>query len=254
MVRAKQPVLYVGGGVISADANAELRELAELTQIPVTTTLMGLGAFPSEHPLGLEMLGMHGTYYANMAVHHSDVLVAVGARFDDRVTGKVDAFAPHAEIIHIDIDPSSISKNIKVDVPIVGDCRRVLRALVEAVKQEKDDWRPRRRGAAGRGTTQIAEWKQDPAAALRLERRRHQAPVRDPGDLQPHARRGDDRHRGGPAPDVGGAVLQVQAPAGVVHLGRAGHHGLRAAHRHGRAGRPSRTSRSSTSTATAPSR
>ena len=88
---------------------------------------MGLGAFPSAHPLSLEMLGMHGTYYANMAVHHSDVLVAVGARFDDRVTGKVDAFAPHAEIIHIDIDPSSISKNIKVDVPIVGDCRRVLR-------------------------------------------------------------------------------------------------------------------------------
>ena len=157
MVRARKPVLYVGGGVISADADAELRELAELTQIPVTTTLMGLGAFPSAHPLSLEMLGMHGTYYANMAVHHSDVLVAVGARFDDRVTGKVDAFAPHAEIIHIDIDPSSISKNIKVDVPIVGDCRRVLRALIEAVKQEKDD------GGAHEGRKawheQIAEWK-----------------------------------------------------------------------------------------------
>jgi acetolactate synthase-1/2/3 large subunit len=157
MVRARQPVLYVGGGVISADAHAELRELAELTQIPVTTTLMGMGAFPSEHPLSLEMLGMHGTYYANMAVHHSDVLVAVGARFDDRVTGRVDAFAPHAEIIHVDIDPSSISKNIKVDVPIVGDCRRVLRALVEAVKQEKDD------GGAREGRKlwhdRIAEWK-----------------------------------------------------------------------------------------------
>jgi acetolactate synthase-1/2/3 large subunit len=103
------------------------------------------------------MLGMHGTYYANMAVHHSDVLVAVGARFDDRVTGRVDAFAPHAEIIHVDIDPSSISKNIKVDVPIVGDCRRVLRALVEAVKQEKDD------GGAREGRKlwhdRIAEWK-----------------------------------------------------------------------------------------------
>src|SRR5207248_10507063 len=101
----------------SADAQAGQRELAELTQIPVTRTLMRLGAFPSGHPLSLEMLGMHGTYYANMAVHHSDVLVSVGARFDDRVTGRVDAFAPHAEIIHIDIDPSSISKNIKVDVP-----------------------------------------------------------------------------------------------------------------------------------------
>ena len=158
MLRAKKPVLYVGGGVISSNADAELRELAELTQIPVTTTLMGLGAFPSEHPLSIEMLGMHGTYYANMAVHHSDVLVAVGARFDDRVTGRVDAFAPHAEIIHIDIDPSSISKNIKVDVPIVGDCRRVLRALVEAVREEAK--------AGGDGQegqkpwhAQIAEWK-----------------------------------------------------------------------------------------------
>src|SRR5437773_1114452 len=158
MVRAGKPVLYVGGGVISSNAHAELRELAELTEIPVTTTLMGLGAFPSEHPLSIEMLGMHGTYYANMAVHHSDVLIAVGARFDDRVTGRVDAFAPHAEIIHIDIDPSSISKNIKVDVPIVGDCRRVLRALVEAVREEAK--------AGGDGQegqkpwhAQIAEWK-----------------------------------------------------------------------------------------------
>jgi len=165
MVRGKKPVLYVGGGVISADAHAELRELAELTQIPVTTTLMGMGAFPSAHPLSLDMLGMHGTYYANMAVHHSDVLVAVGARFDDRVTGKVDAFAPHAEIIHVDIDPSSISKNIKVDVPIVGDCRRVLRALIEAVKQEKDDGGVREARKAWHD--QIADWKT--AQPLRYE-------------------------------------------------------------------------------------
>ena len=166
IVRARKPVLYVGGGVISADAHAELRELAELTEVPVTTTLMGLGAFPSEHPLSIEMLGMHGTYYANMAVHHSDVLVAVGARFDDRVTGKVDAFAPHAEIIHVDIDPSSISKNIKVDVPIVGDCRRVLRALVEAVRAETKtagDGRESRRP----WLAQIAEWKK--AQPLRYE-------------------------------------------------------------------------------------
>ena len=157
LVRARKPVLYVGGGVISADAHGELLELAEATQIPVTTTLMGLGAFPSEHPLSLDMLGMHGAYYANMAVHHSDVLVAVGARFDDRVTGKVDAFAPHAEIIHIDIDPSSISKNIKVDVPIVGDCRRVLRSLLQAVREEmkNGDGREARRP----WHAQIAEWK-----------------------------------------------------------------------------------------------
>jgi acetolactate synthase-1/2/3 large subunit len=165
MVRGRRPVLYVGGGVISADAHEELRELAELTQIPVTTTLMGMGAFPSAHPLSLEMLGMHGTYYANMAVHHSDVLVAVGARFDDRVTGRVDAFAPHAEIIHVDIDPSSISKNIKVDVPIVGDCRRVLRALLDAVKQEKDDGGVREARKAWHD--QIAEWRR--AQPLRYE-------------------------------------------------------------------------------------
>jgi acetolactate synthase-1/2/3 large subunit len=166
MVRARKPVLYVGGGVISSNANQELRELAELTEIPVTTTLMGLGAFPSEHPLSIEMLGMHGTYYANMAVHHSDVLIAVGARFDDRVTGKVDAFAPHAEIIHIDIDPSSISKNIKVDVPIVGDCRRVLRALVEAVREEMKTAGDGREGRRP-WHAQIAEWRN--AQPLRYE-------------------------------------------------------------------------------------
>src|SRR5207244_2613532 len=120
MIRAKRPVLYVGGGAISADASPELRELAELTQIPVTQTLMGLGAFPMAHPLSLDMLGMHGTYYANMSVHDSDCLVAVGARFDDRVTGRVDAFAPTAEIIHIDIHPSSTSKKITVDILLVG--------------------------------------------------------------------------------------------------------------------------------------
>src|SRR5213083_2249162 len=160
MIRAKRPVLYVGGGAISADASPELRELAELTQIPVTQTLMGLGAFPMAHPLSLDMLGMHGSYYANMAVHHSDVLVAVGARFDDRVTGKVDAFAPHAEIVHIDIDPSSISKNIKVHVPIVGDCRRVLHALIEAVRDElPDDGPSEAREARKQWLAEIAEWK-----------------------------------------------------------------------------------------------
>src|SRR5438132_439167 len=162
LVRAKKPVLYVGGGVISADASAELYELAELTQIPVTQTLMGLGSFPMAHPLSLDMLGMHGSYYANMAVHHSDVLIAVGARFDDRVTGRVDAFAPNAEIVHIDIDPSSISKNIKVDVPIVGDCKRVLAKLLEAVREElreepSADVREGRRA----WTEQAAQWNRD---------------------------------------------------------------------------------------------
>src|SRR5262249_39946023 len=162
LARAKKPVLYVGGGVISANASAELRALAELGQLPLTQTLMGLGAFPMEHPLSLDMLGMHGSYYANMAVHHSDVLVAIGARFDDRVTGKVDAFAPNAEIIHIDIDPSSISKNLKVDVPIVGDCRRVLARLVDALREElKDEPAPAVREGRRQWAAQITEWKQN---------------------------------------------------------------------------------------------
>src|SRR2546426_839555 len=117
---------------------------------------------PMEHPLSLDMLGMHGSYYANMAVHHSDVLVAVGARFDDRVTGRVDAFAPNAEIVHIDIDPSSISKNIKVGVPIVGDCRRVLVKLVEALREElRDESPPTVREARRQWAAQIAQWKRD---------------------------------------------------------------------------------------------
>jgi acetolactate synthase I/II/III large subunit len=162
LVRAKRPVLYVGGGVISSNGSPELYELAELTQVPVTQTLMGLGSFPMAHPLSLDMLGMHGTYYANMAVHNSDCLVAVGARFDDRVTGRVDAFAPNAEIIHIDIDPSSISKNIQVGIPIVGDCKRVLAKLVEAVREESKSY-PQGvvKEARRQWADQIAEWKRD---------------------------------------------------------------------------------------------
>ncbi len=136
IMEAKRPVLYVGGGAIHAEANKEVLELAELMNIPVTTTNMGKGAFPETHPLALHMLGMHGTYYANMAVYNCDLLIAVGARFDDRVTGKVEEFAPQATIIHIDIDPASISKNIVVDVPIVGDVKIVLRKLMDEIKKE----------------------------------------------------------------------------------------------------------------------
>ena len=136
ITRAKRAVLYVGGGVISSDAAPELMEVAQLTRIPVTTTVMALGAFPSDHPLSMGMLGMHGGYAPNMAVYNSDCLIAVGARFDDRVTGKIEFFAPQAEIIHIDIDPSSISKNVKVHIPIVGDAKRVLARLKEALLEE----------------------------------------------------------------------------------------------------------------------
>ena len=123
IAQAERPAIYAGGGVISSDSAAELVRLAELCQCPVTTTLMGLGAFPGDHPLWLGMLGMHGTYTANMAVNSCDVLISVGARFDDRVTGRVSAFAAGARIIHIDIDPTSISKNVVVHVPVVADCK-----------------------------------------------------------------------------------------------------------------------------------
>ncbi len=129
IMKSKRPILYVGGGVVLSGASPEVKDLAELTQIPVDMTLMGLGAFPGNHPLSLGMLGMHGTYVANMAMHYSDLVIAVGARFDDRVTGKVSEFCPDATIIHIDIDPTSIRKNIQVDIPIVGDCKRVLTEL-----------------------------------------------------------------------------------------------------------------------------
>ena len=137
ILNSKRPVLYAGGGIISSNAAEELTLFAEKLGIPVTMTLMGLGGFPGNHPLSLGMLGMHGTYRANMAVMESDLLIAIGARFDDRVTGKIESFAPHAKIVHIDIDPTSISKNVEVDLPIVGDCKNVLSKLL-ALLDEKD--------------------------------------------------------------------------------------------------------------------
>jgi acetolactate synthase I/II/III large subunit len=158
ILKAHRPVIYAGGGVILSKASEELTKFAESLQIPVTTTLMGLGGFPAPHKLWLGMLGMHGTYFANMSVHHADVLVAIGSRFDDRVTGKIEEFAPHAKIIHIDIDPTSISKNVVVDIPIVGDCQDALSQLnalaAEVIPRElasaHQDW-----------LEQIAQWKQD---------------------------------------------------------------------------------------------
>ncbi len=148
---SKRPVLYVGGGTISSNAAPELRQLAEKLQCPVTTTLQGMGAFPENNHLSMGMLGMHGTWYSNMAVNYCDLLIAVGSRFDDRVTGKVEGFAPEAKKIHIDIDPSAISKNVQVDVPIVGDVKRVLKKLLEGVHQlDTRDW-----------LSTIDEWKKE---------------------------------------------------------------------------------------------
>ena len=138
---SKQPVVYTGGGIIASESSKELLEFAEKGNLPVTTTLMGLGGFPEDHHLSLGMLGMHGTAYANFAVTESDVLVAIGARFDDRITGKIDEFAPNAKIIHVDIDPASISKSIRVDIPVVGDAKNILQELNKHIHfVERKEW------------------------------------------------------------------------------------------------------------------
>lgn len=134
LMEAERPVIYAGGGVKLADAHRELFDLAVKLSVPVTTTLMGIGCFPEDHPLSLGMLGMHGTKYANYTIQESDLILAVGARFDDRVTGKVSSFAPRAKIIHVDVDPAEIGKNVRVDIPLVGDAKNALAGLIKEVK------------------------------------------------------------------------------------------------------------------------
>jgi acetolactate synthase-1/2/3 large subunit len=165
IVHAERPLIYAGGGVIASDASGELVSLATLLGIPVTTTLMGIGCIPCDHPLNLGMLGMHGTEYANFAVMESDVLIAIGARFDDRVTGKIDTFAPHAKIVHIDIDPAEIGKNKRIDVPIVGDVKAVLQDMLSGLKKNNayEPW-----------LKKIKHWRQH-----------HPLRVRDDGRLHP---------------------------------------------------------------------
>jgi acetolactate synthase I/II/III large subunit len=138
ILSAKKPMLYSGGGVVLGEASKELTEFSRLLGYPITNTLMGLGAFPATDKQFVGMLGMHGTYEANMGMHHCDVLVAIGARFDDRVTGDLEKFCPYAKIIHIDVDPSSIAKNVPVDIPIVGDVKHVLTDLISIIKTDKD--------------------------------------------------------------------------------------------------------------------
>ncbi len=155
IAQAKRPVIYGGGGIIHSDASAEFTELVNLIQAPTTLTLMGLGALDTAHPLWLGMLGMHGTYWANMGMIHCDLMIAVGPRFDDRVTGKLSEFGKNCQIIHIDIDPTSIRKNVHVDVPIVGDVRHVLRELNKELRKVKRDWAKEQEEWYG----QIAEWR-----------------------------------------------------------------------------------------------
>jgi len=167
ILSAKRPVVYAGGGVVLSDAAAELKAFSEKLGIPTTTTLMGLGAFPGTHDLFMGMLGMHGTFCANMAVTNTDCLIAVGARFDDRVTGKIDEFAPYADIVHIDIDPTSISKNVKVDIPIVGDVRDVLKEMVKALPAAKA-LNAHRKGLSD-WIKQINEWRETHALTYKQD-------------------------------------------------------------------------------------
>ena len=155
LVAAKRPIIFIGGGIILSSAYKELLELSEFTHTPVTTTLMGLGGFPSEHPLSLGMCGMHGTFSSNMALTNTDLIIGIGARFDDRVTGKVDEFATGAKIVHIDIDPTSISKNIPAHIPIVGDAKDILKKLIGILKKEKKNWKKDNQ----EWLNQVEEWK-----------------------------------------------------------------------------------------------
>lgn len=158
VLSAERPVLYAGGGVVASGASQELRKLARLLDLPVTTTLLGKGVFPETDKLSLGMLGMHGTSYANFVMMETDLIIAVGARFDDRITGRLDTFAPHAKVIHVDIDPAEIGKNVKADTPIVGDARKVLKEMLTALEPEVE---------AGKGKDLkpwhrlIREWKKE---------------------------------------------------------------------------------------------
>jgi len=156
ILSAERPMIYTGGGVILGNGSEQLRTFVHKLGYPITQTLMGLGAFPASDPLSLGMLGMHGTYEANMGMHHADLLIAIGARFDDRVTGNLEKFCPDAKIIHIDVDPASISKNVKVDVPIVGEVAPVLDAINRLLENAD---KPVKKGALEKWWAQINEWR-----------------------------------------------------------------------------------------------
>ncbi len=157
MLKAERPVLYLGGGAIAAGAHEEARRLAERLNLPTTCTLMGLGAFPASHPLSLGMLGMHGGYWTNMAVNNCDLLISIGARFDDRVTGKISEFASGAKFVHVDIDPSCISKNVPCDYPVVGDARAATQAFLAEIEEQLADGA--KLASKNAWHAQIAEWR-----------------------------------------------------------------------------------------------
>ena len=241
LANARRPIFYTGGGVINANASEELRELAASDQFPVTSTLMGLGAFPASSDRFLGMLGMHGTYTANTAMDKADLIVAIGARFDDRITGKLDEFAPNAKIIHIDIDPAEISKNVGAHIPIVGDVKQVLPKLTREYRALQTD-----SGADGRaGGPRSAPGRQDhPLFYEPGNGRRDQAAVHDRVAVAGDRGRRDRRLRRRPAPDVDRPVLRLRQTAPLDQLGRPRDDGLRPAGGDRRQGRlPGRAGR-----------
>ena len=161
MWEAERPFIYAGGGIVAANANNELRHLVETLDAPAVCTLMGLGALPGNHPNFISLPGMHGSYAANMGITHSDLLISLGVRFDDRVTGRLAAFAPHAKVIHVDIDPSEIGKNRHADLPIVGDVRRVLPKLTAELKELEPSCRAKNAAARQAWWKQIRDWKEE---------------------------------------------------------------------------------------------
>ncbi len=234
IAEARRPVIYAGGGILKSRAAEVLRELAELIDVPVVTTLMARGAFPDDHPLCLGMPGMHGNYTAITAMQQSDLLIALGTRFDDRVTGRVANFAPEARVIHVDIDPAELGKIRRPDVPIVGDCRRVITELVRALQPleqpDRQEWRSR-----------LSGWQE----RFPL----HYDPPADGDALKPqYVHGGSPRLRTGghhpglgrrPASDVGQPVLALHRALYLGELRRAGHHGLlRAGGHRGQGGPP----------------
>ena len=253
MAAAKRPVFYTGGGVINSgpEASRLLRDLVAVTGFPVTSTLMGLGAFPAHDPKWLGMLGMHGTYEANNAMHDCDLIIAVGSRFDDRITGRLDQFSPGSKKIHIDIDPSSINKNVKVDLGIIGDCAHVIAALLARWKArgEQPDAE-----ALSAWWAQIDTWRARKSLAYQELGQDHQAAICDRAALC-----GDQgaRHlchdRGRPASDVGRAIFSFRRAQPLDDQRRSRHDGLWPARGHRHADGPSRMRSSSILPAKAPS-
>ncbi len=226
---AKRPLFYGGGGLINSgpEACAGFTELVRATDAPCTLTLMGLGAFPASDPHFLGMVGMHGTYEANLAMHGCDLMIAVGARFDDRVTGRLNAFSPGSKKIHVDIDPSSINKNVRVDLPILGDAGQAMTAMLAAAKPSagrhgdaRQEWWRTIEGWRARDCLRYDNSRRDLIKPQYALERLYRA---DRGPRPLH------HHRGRPAPDVGGAIPEIRRAVSLDDFGRARHHGLRPA-------------------------